>query len=175
MLWWLGQNLVIAAVLTCVVAALGRLGRFRPAVSHALWLVVLLKLPMPPVITWPWALPELLPEERSLPTSVEYLAVPEVDLTRPATSADPTRAEPPTLAGQPTMPSEPLRNDEVDLDCQVPTRPWWRPPALSAAFLFIWLSGAALMAYVQLIRILRFRKLSAHGKRAPRCLARQVG
>ena len=53
MLWWLLQNTVTAALLAGVVCALCRLGRFRPAVRHALWLVVLLKLLTPPVVVWP--------------------------------------------------------------------------------------------------------------------------
>ena len=104
MLWWLAQNLVIAAVLACVVAALCRFGRFRPAVNHALWLVVLLKLLTPPVITWPWVVPQFLPQERLEPTSAEYLSMPEADLARPATTADLTRTELPAPPGQPPGP-----------------------------------------------------------------------
>src|SRR5207253_719537 len=103
MLWWLAQNLVIAAVLACVVAALCRFGRFRPAVNHALWLVVLLKLLTPPVITWPWVVPQFLPQERLEPTSAEYLSMPEADLARPATTADLTRTELPAPPGQPQV------------------------------------------------------------------------
>lgn len=53
MLWWLAQNAVLAGALAVVVALACRLGRFRPAVQHALWLVVLLKLLTPPQLTWP--------------------------------------------------------------------------------------------------------------------------
>src|SRR5215831_15926460 len=53
MLWWLAQNAVLAGLLAAAVALACRVGRFRPAVRHALWLVVLLKLATPPVFTWP--------------------------------------------------------------------------------------------------------------------------
>ena len=59
MVWWLAQNLLITAVLTVAVALLCRLGRFRPAVRHALWLGVLLKLLTPPGIEWPWPVPDV--------------------------------------------------------------------------------------------------------------------
>src|SRR5438874_11619377 len=54
MLWWLVQNTVVAAVLAGFVALACGVARPRPAVRHALWLVVLLKLPTPPLISWPW-------------------------------------------------------------------------------------------------------------------------
>src|SRR5262249_19518660 len=48
MLWWLAQNTLLAAALAALVAIACRVGRFRPAVRHALWLLVLLKLVAPP-------------------------------------------------------------------------------------------------------------------------------
>src|SRR5437764_788653 len=57
MLWWLAQNAVLGAVLALLVAVVCRLGHFRPAVRHALWLVVLVKLVAPPLIPWPWPAP----------------------------------------------------------------------------------------------------------------------
>jgi len=49
------SNALAAAVLGLIVAAVGWVVR-RPAVTHSLWLLVLLKLLMPPlwVITIPW-------------------------------------------------------------------------------------------------------------------------
>src|SRR5207249_4071797 len=54
MLWWLVQNTVVAAVLAGFVALICGAARPRPAVRHALWLVVLMKLMAPPLISWPW-------------------------------------------------------------------------------------------------------------------------
>src|SRR5437879_10929151 len=59
MLWWLAENSVVAAVLAGMVALLCRLGQFRPAVRHALWLVVLARFVTPPLLDWPWELPSL--------------------------------------------------------------------------------------------------------------------
>jgi beta-lactamase regulating signal transducer with metallopeptidase domain len=54
MLWWLAQNTVGAAVLAVLVALICGVARPRPAVRHALWLVVLAKLLSPPLVSWPW-------------------------------------------------------------------------------------------------------------------------
>ncbi len=59
MLWWMLQTSVVAAALAVVVAIVCRLGRLRPAVQHALWLVVLLKLASPNVVAWPWSVGDL--------------------------------------------------------------------------------------------------------------------
>src|SRR5438270_3059471 len=53
MLWWLAQNAVMAALLAGIVTLVCRAGRLRPAVRHALWLVVLLKLVTPPLVHLP--------------------------------------------------------------------------------------------------------------------------
>src|SRR4051812_38404526 len=55
------SNALMAAVLALPAAAVARLGR-RPALAHALWLLVLLKLLTPPLIPipvfWPGGEPE---------------------------------------------------------------------------------------------------------------------
>ena len=55
MIGWILQNGVTAAALAVLVWAVCRWGRLGPAARHALWLLVLIKLVMPPVATWPWA------------------------------------------------------------------------------------------------------------------------
>src|SRR6266481_5928444 len=49
MAWWLLDNTIIAAVLALIVALLCRVRRVPPVVRHALWLVVLIKLIVPPL------------------------------------------------------------------------------------------------------------------------------
>src|SRR5207302_10500917 len=70
MLWWLTQNAVMGGVLAVLVAVVCRLGHFRPAVRHALWLVVLVKLVAPPLIPWPWPAPVLTPEQSASAVTV---------------------------------------------------------------------------------------------------------
>src|SRR5437867_1565201 len=57
MLWWFTQNALIALLLAVIVAALCRFLKPAPAFMHGLWLVVLIKLLAPPMLSWPWALP----------------------------------------------------------------------------------------------------------------------
>src|SRR5438105_14241741 len=107
MLWWLAQNAVLAGVLATFVVVACRIGRFRPAVRHALWLVVLLKLVTPPVLTWPGVTlafqtePEALaaPESESEPALTYQVLVPAPDdlivtLTAPEASTDFALQEP---------------------------------------------------------------------------------
>ncbi len=53
-LWWLLQNTLAIALLVAIVAALRPMLRTRPALEHALWLIVLIKFVTPPIVTWPW-------------------------------------------------------------------------------------------------------------------------
>ncbi|HUY88675.1 MAG TPA: M56 family metallopeptidase [Pirellulales bacterium] len=56
MFWWLAQNTLLAGLLALAAGLAGRMGRLSPAVRHALWLVVLVKLITPPVTFY--SLPE---------------------------------------------------------------------------------------------------------------------
>ena len=49
MFWWMAQNTLLAGALALAAALACRFGRFSPALRHALWLVVLLKLITPPL------------------------------------------------------------------------------------------------------------------------------
>src|SRR5262245_33072128 len=57
MLWWLVDNTIVAGLLAAAVCLGCRVRRFGPAVCHALWLVVLVRLMAPPLIDWPWSIP----------------------------------------------------------------------------------------------------------------------
>ena len=58
-LWWLCQNTVAVALIVPLVLLLGRAFRARPAVQHALWLVLLVKFLMPPIVESPWSVESL--------------------------------------------------------------------------------------------------------------------
>ncbi|HMF12643.1 MAG TPA: M56 family metallopeptidase, partial [Gemmataceae bacterium] len=150
-------------------------GRFRPAVRHALWLVVLLKLATPPVFTWPGVSliledPAEAPAQAPSPSepeptyqilvpvqhdSIVSLAAPEA----PAAFAS-GAVEPPGEAASRASP---------------PSEGRWRLPAwLGPAALRVVLIGAALLALVHGIRIVRFRRLLAAGRPAPAPLTNEV-
>ena len=59
MYWLIFQHLAVTAVLVGWVAFVCRLFRPSAAVQHGLWTVVLLKLMIPPVVTWPWAVSDV--------------------------------------------------------------------------------------------------------------------
>src|SRR5437879_5467168 len=173
MLWWLAQNTVTAALLAGVVSALCRWGRFRPAVSHALWLIVLLKLLTPPVVVWPWSLPDLFAQpspDYALPVApAERLtvSVPEETIVRRVQMGPALQA----LANDNALAVDALEQVRVaEPEPAISWRAAWVAPML----LYAWLAGAACTALLQASRILRYRRLLARGKRAPRCLAKQV-
>ncbi len=62
--WWALENTIAIVVLIPLVAAVCRLFRNRPAVQHVLWVVLLLKFIVPPVLSWPWPVAQLLPTLR---------------------------------------------------------------------------------------------------------------
>jgi beta-lactamase regulating signal transducer with metallopeptidase domain len=52
---WIAETTIVAAGIAVIAMAASRLRSIGPAIRHALWLVVLIKLITPPVIAWPWA------------------------------------------------------------------------------------------------------------------------
>lgn len=58
MFFSLALHVLSVAVLALVVEIACRACKLRPALCHALWLLILVKLMVPPVVVWPWALPE---------------------------------------------------------------------------------------------------------------------
>src|SRR5262245_10552778 len=87
MLWWLVQNTLTIGLLAVVVSLVCRVGRFRPAVEHTLWLVVLIKFLTPSFICWPWSVEELCDR-----------FAPPADSATHSNSADPIAAHEPRLA-----------------------------------------------------------------------------
>jgi beta-lactamase regulating signal transducer with metallopeptidase domain len=57
-LWWLAQNAITVALLLPVVWLICYWLRLEPATQHWLWLALLVKLLLPPVIAWPVTLHE---------------------------------------------------------------------------------------------------------------------
>jgi beta-lactamase regulating signal transducer with metallopeptidase domain len=55
LLWWCAETTLMTAVMIFFTVATCRLFRHRPAVQHALWVVVLVKFVTPPIVSWPWS------------------------------------------------------------------------------------------------------------------------
>ncbi len=145
---WLVPHLVGSLLLAVGVAVICKLGKFRPAICHALWLVVLLKLMIPPVVAWPWALGDL--DFFSSVTSVS--SAPAADTTLNAATALPQQ----TASGS-----------------QASEWTYWTPPLISRMALVrwgvpgVWVMGALMMAAMQAVRLRRFKTLLASGQPAP--------
>src|SRR6516225_768477 len=87
MLWWLAQNTLLAAALAVLVTIACRVGRFRPAVCHALWLLVLLKLVAPPLWPCPWPTTNetvYTVDAPAPPRDADWSGVPKVEEADPA-------------------------------------------------------------------------------------------
>jgi beta-lactamase regulating signal transducer with metallopeptidase domain len=167
MLWWLGQNLLVATMLACLVALVCRLARPAPALCHAMWLLVLLKLLTPPVVYWPWPVPGL---SRLLPAStdaVETDASPvneQLAAQFQALLALQHRQASDQASGP--MPATPAREQTV---WAASAAGWLLPLALG-----IWCTGTVLMAGLHALRIRRFRRLLEQAQWPPSWLKQQV-
>jgi len=170
-LWWLAQNAVLAGLLATAVALACRIGRFRPAVRHALWLVVLLKLVTPPVFAWPGVTVVLGAESEALVESeapsepvatYQILAPVQADsIVSFVAAEEPAESAPMTLE----VPTAPVTRNEPR---------WHWPDWLAPAAVRLILLGAAGVALLQTVRITRFRRLLARGRPAPAPLTREV-
>lgn len=55
MLVWCAETTIVTGILALIALAISRHRSITPSVSHALWLVVLIKFATPPLVSWPWA------------------------------------------------------------------------------------------------------------------------
>jgi beta-lactamase regulating signal transducer with metallopeptidase domain len=160
MLDWLLLHTLVVALLAGVVLALCRYFHPSPATRHALWLVVLLKMMTPPLVSWPWSLPAIVSgatpavaSEVSFPVrEPEIPAQPAVFLPPP----DADEAVPVVLPASPT--SEESEAGEAPVE--------WGLWLLRLAGL-TWLAGGLATAVTHGYRIERVQRLLASGKAAP--------
>jgi beta-lactamase regulating signal transducer with metallopeptidase domain len=52
---WFIETMVVATLLAAIALLASRYLRLSPVARHALWLVVLIKLIAPPIVSWPWS------------------------------------------------------------------------------------------------------------------------
>jgi beta-lactamase regulating signal transducer with metallopeptidase domain len=140
-------NAAAAAVLAVAAAAASRVAR-RPALAHALWLLVLLKLVTPPVVPFrvPW------PEPEEVATAAAPVDLPDADLAGPE---GPLPAEDEVTAGF-VEPAE-----AVAAPAAFPWAEW-----AAAA----WLGGSALWFGWVAVQVRRFGRLLRHARRADAAL-----
>ncbi len=159
-LWWAGQNTITVAVMIPFVAVACRLFRHRPAVRHALWVVVLLKFVTPPVVSWPWTAAE----------------VREALWQAPAT---PSPAAPDALVvpvGGEFLTSEAAEDGRTD-GALSPYENLDSPDFVQVALgvaAGVWLAGAGFCALRQARRVARHAALVRRGTAAPEALTAEI-
>jgi beta-lactamase regulating signal transducer with metallopeptidase domain len=175
LLW---SNVLIAAVLAVLATGVAALFR-RPALTHGLWLLVLLKLVTPPlvpvtvVVHAPAAVPERQVEQDPAPAAeeeeeeadpgvvapLELIGLP--DGPRPV--GNPARPNPLPPAAEPAPPDEGPAMNPNDL-----TIPW--VPVLVG----VWLASSLAWFTLAGLRVRRFQRLLRHARPADPALMRQV-
>ena len=179
MLGWFAETTLVAAGLAVVAVLAGRLRPVGPTVRHALWLVVLIKLMTPPLVSWPWAVPwGELEWPIAAPMAAQALAAVDHDrpwsapkfpeptsLERASERVSPilTEADVATLASY----EAPVEFTPVDGAVEAPVtsrRAWAWPltllelPTLPQWIFSVWLAVSVVLGVGQAIRIVRFRR-----------------
>ena len=176
---WVILHTAGTVLLALVVPVLCRCHRLGPAARHALWLLVLLKLLTPPVISWPWAMPlsSFVPADTSRGAKQER-ATGDI-----LTTAVPDRE----MGDQPPVLSENASRDlllsllAVEQSTSVPAdsspgaghgallRDRWAEAAVA-----VWLCGGIALVFVQLRRLAKMRDGLRHARPASPWLTAQV-
>jgi beta-lactamase regulating signal transducer with metallopeptidase domain len=174
MIGWMLQNGITAAVLAGLIWAVCRWGRLGPAMRHALWLLVLIKLVMPPVATWPWAVAN--PAGRVQAADGREMGT--VELLRSLLREEPTggaRRDGTTAgtgaaaaAGAPgRIPAAPVvaPAGEGSKNVAVERMSWhWTKERGLAVVMALWLAGTAAYGLVQGVRIVRMMRRASGAK-----------
>jgi beta-lactamase regulating signal transducer with metallopeptidase domain len=178
------SNAIVALLMALMVVTVACVWR-RPAVLHALWLLVLVKLVTPPLI-WvriPWPIIPDSPPVAVVPT-VEPVAVepapegnatfvsdsePTIETSAVETSVEPLESEsvPPGERGRVSAPSS-MQSLEA-------TRGAYATPLASVyATCGVWLAGALAWYALALVRLRRFRQMLRHAVPAPESLRQRT-
>ncbi len=193
MLWWFVETTLVAGLLAGAAALCGRLRSISSTARHLLWLVVLVKLIMPPVIHSPWELPA---SRAFWPTSDDRLdkgpvavlarALPAPPLSKsPVTSAPVQDAWPGGVAGAssasvPEAAGQPDRVPVMERGAGRPPRRWFlgrldgSSLSIRGVLLSLWGLGTVVLAVFQAGRIIAFRNRLHHAVPAPAWLVEET-
>jgi uncharacterized protein (TIGR03067 family) len=186
LLWWLAQNTITVVVMIPLVLLACRLHRNRPAVRHALWVVVLLKFLTPPIVTWPLSIEQMRDAIWTSPASVAKVSgtAPRQRPELPVLPGVKDRVRPDRLPSPQESPHADAAPPAVSTIEQTepafaPTVPDVQPPsaAMRLAFQLLggaWLLGGIVCATVQLRRIGRHASIIRRGTVAPEQLIAEV-
>lgn len=154
----LASNIIVAAAIAAVAFACGRWAG-RPALAHALWLLVLLKLATPPLFALPI---RVLPAESAVTVST-----PEPTLEPAIASGIPEIAPAPSPIASLPMTVEPI--PKITAVQSPRTAVSWRTTLTT-----IWLAGAATWIGLTFLHIRRFHRYLRFAISAPEEFIREV-
>lgn len=190
MLWWFTEATLVAGVLALAagLAARFRLFRIGPAARHALWVVVLLKLLTPPLVSAPWAVRVGAPtparggaaEGSTIDPKVLDLALVTNDAGTDVAGPDALEADVTEVAlGLPDVSdllfvdateAAPVQGLVIEGPAAAATAAWRSRIDSDVAgrwLLWTWVAATAIVALVQTARIVRFARRLRSGKPAP--------
>ena len=171
---WFVETTLVAAVLAAIAVLASRSRRIGPAVRHAFWLVVLIKMVTPPIVAWPWSEPWLaVALHRTSPqkhdteaahiTGLEFEMAPALDDTQ--TAGDAANASSASADGSRST-RQKARGLAERLSAAI-LRPWRE---VAVGLMAVWGVGSLAVALVQVRRIAVFRRRLRNAALAPRWL-----
>jgi WD40 repeat protein/beta-lactamase regulating signal transducer with metallopeptidase domain len=176
------SNAVLAGMLALLVVCVSGLAR-RPALAHCLWLLVLVKLLTPPLVSV--SLPWLPPEAE--PAAPGTALPPPPPLTPTGVAAGKgdvgvTAAKAPAGARlAPALPPANTGGSQADLPAAAPanppatTAPWsWDFRPVLPWVAVVWLLGSVTWLAWVCLNLWRFQRLLRHARRAPEALQTQA-
>jgi len=164
---WLLTSAMTVAGLYPLARLLCRLCRTRPAVAHLIWLVLMAKLVVPPLIYWQWSLPQLSGVFSAPRTNSRPVALTEAL----ATSAEIEPAEISTRARDPQVPIERSAYEPPPADFDPQSIVRWN---LASVIFLLWSLGASATALGGLRALWLQRRALQTSQPAPDYLTRRV-
>ena len=144
------QTFLIVGLLSIIVLVTGRVFRLSPAVRFGLWLVVLIKLLVPPVVEWPWDAARFFPEAMTQAWVVKE-PLPESSL--------PTEAVVIYGVTDSSMPTDAALTADIEGGLSFPA---------GRFFLIVWFMGSLVVLFGHVRRIFRFQRALSASRPAPK-------
>jgi beta-lactamase regulating signal transducer with metallopeptidase domain len=193
MLWWFVETSLVAGLLATAALLSGRLRSISSTARHLLWLVVLIKLIMPPVIQSPWALPApsafwpaVETGTLTLPPSLLPTALPAPKLSTSEINGKRARDSSPVATCDAPGTSWPKNTRQAEcVSVRGPSagRSEWRrllgrldgrTLSIRSLLLSVWVLGTVVLALFQASRIVSFRRRLGDAVPAPTWLVQEA-
>jgi beta-lactamase regulating signal transducer with metallopeptidase domain len=160
------SNAVATCALAVVAAAVGYFCR-RPAVRHALWLLVLLKLVTPPVYV-------PVPRPAEVPAAPVAVAPPADEAPALGADDEETPDDADEVAADDDQPDSDDEPAAAAAPAPRPEEPWWSAVAWQPLAVAAWLAGSAVWLALAARRARRFARLLRYARVAPASVQRDA-